>query len=24
VMNEAGEVTFCDIQFLEPYPYFSR
>ena len=24
VMNEAGEVTFCDISFLEPYPYFSR
>ena len=24
VMNEAGEVTFCDIAFLEPYPYFSR
>ncbi len=24
VINDAGEVTFCDIAFLEPYPYFSR
>ena len=24
VMNDAGEVTFCDIAFLEPFPYFSR